>query len=165
MIRKLASLAAVIAVAGCSAGDPFVAPTASKAVSDPATVKVEYVIDGDTIVIDDDGEEQHVRFLGIDTPEIAHNAGEVDEPCGVEAREKVEELTAGGSVELRSDDGQPEKDRYGRRLAYVEAGGKDLSAELLAAGLAEIFHAADNIARFSEYESLHSQAPRPECSQ
>lgn len=165
MIRKLASLAAVLTVAGCSAGGSSEAPRASEAVSDPATVKVEYVIDGDTIIVDDDGEEQRVRFLGIDAPEIAHDDGEADEPCGAEAREKVEELTAGGSVELRSDDGQPEEDRYGRRLAYVEAGGKDLSAELLAAGLAEIFHAADDIARFDEYESLHSQAPRPECSQ
>lgn len=165
MIRKLASPAAVVTVAGCSAGGSFEAPRASEAVSDPATVKVEYVIDGDTVIVDDDGEEQRVRFLGIDAPEIAHDDGEADEPCGVEAREKVEELTAGGSVELRADDRQPEEDRYGRRLAYVEAGGKDLSAELLAAGLAETFHAADDIARFDEYESLHSQAPRPECAQ
>lgn len=161
MIRKVAALFAVLAVSGCSAVD---IPTATGTVGDPSPVELVRVIDGDTIVVDDGGEEQRVRFLGIDTPEIAHEDGETSEPCGEEARAMTEELTAAGDLELRSDDGQPAEDRYGRRLAYVEAGGKDLSAELLQAGLAEIYRAADDIARFGEYEELYSQAGVPECA-
>lgn len=164
MIRKIACAVSVAALAGCStAGGLVDTPAASKAVSDPSEVDLVRVIDGDTIVVDDDGEEQKVRFLGIDTPEISHGDG-AGEPCGEEAREKTEELTAAGEVELRSDDTQPAEDRYGRRLAYVAAGGKDLSAELLQAGLAEVYHAADDIARFDEYEELYSQAGEPECA-
>ncbi|RCS91620.1 thermonuclease family protein [Brevibacterium aurantiacum] len=165
MIRKALCLASVMAVAGCAAGDLLAGPAASEAVGDPSQVELVRVIDGDTIVVDDGGEEQRVRFLGIDTPEISHGGHGDDEPCGQEARMMTEDLIAGGPVELRSDDAQPEQDRYGRTLAYVEVDGKDLSAELLDAGLAEIYHAADDIARFDEYEALYSQAPQPECAQ
>lgn len=161
MIRKTAILFAVLAVSGCSAVE---IPAMTGTVGDPSPAELVRVIDGDTIVVDDGGEEQRVRFLGIDTPEIAHEDGETSEPCGEEAREMTEELTAGGDLELRSDDGQPAEDRYGRRLAYVEVDGKDLSAELLQAGLAEIYHAADDIARFDDYEELYSQAGVPDCA-
>ena len=165
MIRKALCLASVMAVAGCTAGDLLAGPAASEAVGDPSQVELVRVIDGDTIVVDDGGEEQRVRFLGIDTPEISHGGHGDDEPCGQEARMMTEDLIAGGPVELRSDDAQPEQDRYGRTLAYVEVDGKDLSAELLDAGVAEIYHAADDIARFDEYEALYFQAPQPECAQ
>lgn len=161
MIRRTASLLAVLAVAGCGVIEPL---ATSGGAGDPVPVELVHVIDGDTIIVDDGGGEQKVRFLGIDTPEIAHGDGETSEACGEEAREMTEELTAAGDLELRSDDGQPAEDRYGRRLAYVEAGGKDLSAELLQAGLAEIYHAASDIARFDEYEELYSQAGVPECA-
>lgn len=165
MIRKALCLASVMAVAGCTAGDLLDGPAVSQTVGEPSQVELVRVIDGDTIVVDDGGEDQRVRLLGIDTPEISHGDGETDEPCGQEAREMTEDLAGGGPVELRSDDAQPEQDRYGRTLAYVEVDGTDLSAELLEAGLAEIYHAADDIARFDQYEALYSQAPRPECAQ
>lgn len=165
MMRKVACVASVVALAGCTACGPVAdAPAVSETVSDPSRVELVRVIDGDTIVVDDKGDEQKVRFLGIDTPEISHGGDEAGEPCGEEAREMTEDLIAGDEVELRADDAQPAQDRYGRRLAYVESDGKDLSAELLAAGLAEIYHSAPDIARFGEYESLRSQAPQPECA-
>lgn len=165
MIRKALCLASVLAVTGCTAGDLFAGPAASEAVGDPSQVELVRVIDGDTIVVDDGREEQRVRLLGIDTPEISHGGHGDDELCGQEARTMTEDLTAGSPVELRLDDSQPEQDRYGRTLAYVEVDGTDLSAELLDAGLAEIYHAAEDIARFNEYEALYSQAPQPECAQ
>ena len=37
-------------------------------------------------------------------------------------------------------------------------------AELLAAGLAEVYQAAPDIARFAEYEQIRENAPQPECA-
>lgn len=160
MIRKAVALCAALAVTGCSVASM---PSTTGAIGDPAQVELVHVIDGDTIIVDDGGEEQKVRFLGIDTPEISHG-DEAGEPCGEEARDMTEELTAAGEVELRADDAQPAEDRYGRRLAYVEVDGTDLSAELLSAGLADIYHSAPDIARFGDYEKLVTEATQPACA-
>lgn len=160
MIRKAVALCAALAVTGCSAAE---VPSTTGAVGEPAQVELVHVIDGDTIIVDDGGEKQKVRFLGIDAPEISHGDGG-GETCGEEARERIEELTDAGKLELRADDAQPAEDRYGRRLAYVEVDGTDLSAELLRAGLAEIYHSAPDIARFGEYEKLVTQATQPACA-
>lgn len=123
------------------------------------TVAVEYVIDGDTIVVD--GGER-VRLLGIDTPEVAHD-GSKAEPCGDEATAMIEDALEGATVTLTSDEAQPSQDRYGRTLAYVEVGGTDLSAQLLEAGLADLYRAASTISRYSHYQDLAATAPIPAC--
>nr|BFF07597.1 hypothetical protein GCM10023233_25660 [Brevibacterium otitidis] len=68
-------------------------------------------------------------------------------------------------MRLAGDEATPAEDRFGRRLAYVEAGGKDLGAELLKAGLAEVYEAEDDIARFDQYRELRAAAPLPPCAQ
>ena len=162
-MRKLLPFAAVaLTVTGCTvAGDP--AGGDPDSVGEPAPAAVQYVVDGDTIDVDVDGQEQRVRVLGIDTPEIA-TVDRPGEPCGEEAKQLMQELVTAGDVTLWPDDAQPTEDTYGRTLAYVEAGGKDLGAELLAAGLAEVYQAAPDIARFAEYEQIRETAPQPECA-
>lgn len=125
-------------------------------------VEVVHVIDGDTLIVERDGSEERVRVLGIDAPEVARD-GEPGEKCATEATALTEELTADADVVVVADPSQAETDRYGRTLAYVEADGQDVSAELLSAGLAQVYEAAPGIARYAEYEQLADQADAPSC--
>lgn len=107
----------------------FVAEPAATAeeVGAGAAVVVE-VIDGDTVVVDLDGQEQHVRLIGIDTPER--------EECGYdEATGALAGLVEGRAVSLVSG-AQSDTDVYGRLLRYVEIDGKDAGFELIAQGFA-----------------------------
>ncbi len=75
--------------------------------------RVRYVIDGDTIIL---ANGSRVRYLGINTPEIAHDE-QSGEPLGDEAREANRNMTEGKQVYLEY--GQKRKDHYGRHLALV----------------------------------------------
>lgn len=125
-------------------------------------VEVVRVIDGDTIIVDRDGQEERVRILGIDAPEVARD-GEAGEACAVEATALTEELTAGADVVVVTDPSQSETDRYGRTLAYVELDDQDLGGELLSAGLAEVYESAPDISRYATYVDLAEQAGVPDC--
>lgn len=126
----------------------------------PRTVTVEHVIDGDTIIVDGD---ERVRFLGIDAPEVAHNE-QPAEACADEATALVvDAIETGRTASIVTDESQPETDRYGRTLAYVEVDGTDLSAQLLEDGLADLYRAAPDISRYSHYQDLAQTAPTPAC--
>lgn len=92
------------------------------------TVRVTRVIDGDTIVI---SSGEHVRYIGIDTPEM----GSEPEPFAREAMEANRELVEGKTVRLERD--VSEVDRYDRLLRYVWVGRTMVNAELVRKGLAE----------------------------
>lgn len=77
------------------------------------TATVKYVIDGDTIILVDG---RHVRYQGIDAPEIAHD-GQSGDPFGEEARLYNEKLLQGRKVRLKLD--EQHTDHYGRILAQV----------------------------------------------
>lgn len=130
----------------------------------PEAVSVVHVIDGDTVIVERNGDEERVRLLGIDAPEVAHG-GKPGEPCADEATELTERLTATTAVEIIPDTTQAETDQYGRTLAYIEANGQDVSAELLRAGLAEVYYSAPDINRYGDYEKLAAQADRPSCAE
>jgi micrococcal nuclease len=93
-------------------------------------VRVEEVIDGDTIIIDD-GRDSQVRYLGIDTPEIAIQ-GSPGDPLAEEAKIFNERLVEGKRVRLELD--QDKYDRYGRLLAHVFVGGIHVNKEMLRNG-------------------------------
>ncbi len=101
---------------------------------------VARVIDGDTFVLSD---SQHVRMLGINTPEIAR-LGKSSEPFADSAAHFVRSLIEGKKVKLTFDDNT--YDIFGRLLAYVwltDITGKDslwIQVELLKAGLCRISH-------------------------
>ncbi len=89
------------------------------------TINVARVIDGDTIVTTTG---EHIRYIGIDTPERG-------EPFFREARKINRYLLQGGGVGI-VECGKEKKDRYGRTLAWVYAGGRLVNGELLSRGLA-----------------------------
>lgn len=123
-------------------------------------VQLAHVIDGDTIVVSRKGQEERVRILGIDAPEHARE-GEPGERCADEATALTEELTSTGVVVIVPDLSQPETDRYGRTMAYVEVDGEDVGAALLEAGIAEVYRSALHIDRFATYEGLEARAQDP----
>ncbi|MCC7364676.1 MAG: thermonuclease family protein [Dehalococcoidia bacterium] len=93
------------------------------------------VTDGDTIVVELDGREERVRYIGIDTPETG--GFQQAEPLGKEATARNRELLDDGRVCLEKD--VSETDRFGRLLRYPWLeDGRMVSTVLLDEGLAEV---------------------------
>lgn len=78
-------------------------------------VKVVRALDGDTVNLADG---RIVRLLGTDSPEIAHNATETDEPGAQEAKAYTESALVGKTVRMYVNRNTP-TDRYGRTLALL----------------------------------------------
>ena len=117
---------------------PLLASCAAGPGDDPAggllgSFRVERVVDGDTVVLDDP-ERTRVRLIGIDTPEVA--GAQVDAECGgTEASRAATGLVEGERVEVRLDPSQGRYDTYGRTLAYLHLPGVgDLGLALLRDG-------------------------------
>ena len=112
----------------------------SSAKTSSRTVRVAEVIDGDTVVI---GSGQHVRLIGIDTPER--------DTCGYrEASEALRSLVEGHTVRLVNPESVRDEDRYGRLLRYLDRDGKDAGHDLLRGGLA-----------VAKYDSRDGYDPHP----
>jgi len=106
------------------------------------TVKVQHVVDGDTLRLVDG---RSVRLIGINTPEIGRR-GKRSEPLAETARRRLAALVRenGGRVGLRI--GRESHDRYGRTLAQVYGrSGDNLSARLLREGLGYRVAVAPNV--------------------
>lgn len=98
--------------------------------------KVVRVTDGDTIRVKLDGREERVRYIGVDTPEVAGSPAGA-EPFGAEASKANREMVEDERVCLERD--ITERDRYGRLLRYVWlADGTLVNEELLRLGLAQV---------------------------
>jgi micrococcal nuclease len=107
------------------------------------------VIDGDTIVVDVGGREEHVRLIGIDTPEVYVDAGE-PECYGPEASAFTKSLLPPGTA-VRLERDVVGRDDYGRLLAYVYVadGSADeqlVNETIVAGGFATPLSIAPNVA-------------------
>ncbi len=78
--------------------------------------KVRYVIDGDTVVLSNG---EHVRLIGVDTPEIKSKYHPKNDYYAIEAKEYASKVLTGKKVFLREEELQSHEDKYGRRLAYI----------------------------------------------
>lgn len=87
---------------------------------------VDYVVDGDTLRLDNG---KYVRLVGIDTPEVGE--------CGYKAAKRRLDRMVGDRVNLGNPGSVKDKDRYGRLLRYVGASGRDTGTVLLKVGLAK----------------------------
>lgn len=80
-------------------------------------VQVISVVDGDTLHVRyDDGRQEKVRIIGIDSPELARD-GQPAEFYADQARDYVADLLLDRTVYLEQD--HSDTDRYGRQLRYV----------------------------------------------
>jgi len=120
----------------------------------PSHGVVKRVLDGDTIELTS-GEK--VRYLMIDTPEIAHNASETAECFANEAKQFNSNLVLGKDITLRYD--EVCTDRYDRLLAYVSLEDREINALLVERGFACLLYIPPNgIERKLEFKSLQSRA-------
>lgn len=106
---------------------------ASSGQTNGETYKVLRVIDGDTIIVDKDGEQTRVRLIGVDTPETVKPNTPV-QPYGKAASNYTKQHLTNQNVRLEYD--REEKDRYGRTLAYVWLGNEMYNEKIVKEGLA-----------------------------
>lgn len=129
MRRLAAALAAVVLLASCE--------EALQDLGEPTgpgrRVVVTRVVDGDTAVVDLDGSEVRVRFIGIDTPESVAPDQPV-ECFGPQASSYTTDRLEGEMVRLEFD--VERLDQYGRTLAYVWIGSELFNETLVAEGYA-----------------------------
>jgi len=108
--------------------------------------RVVKVTDGDTINILIDGNKQErIRFLDIDAPETG-------QPFSEKSRKFVSDMVAGKTVRVEYS----RRDQYGRILGTVFVDGKNVSEELLKAGLAWNYYYSRN----KRYAELEAEAKR-----
>ncbi len=125
------------------------------------TAHVTHVVDGDTIDVTlSKGDEESVRYIGIDTPETVKPGTPVQ--CGgPRAHEVNDRLVYGKTVTLRLD--AEHRDVYGRLLAYVylpRAGRRPLfvNAELVRRGLARTLTIPPNDSFAALFDRLATRA-------
>lgn len=107
--------------------------------------RVTNVVDGDTLILKSDTRSPvKIRVEGIDCPELG-------QPFSQAARNLTRQLTLDHIVSVRVLD----VDRYGRLVARTTVEGKDLSVELVQAGLAWHFseYSSDRVLEAAEREA------------
>ena len=125
-------------------------PTQSKC--GPSTAQVDYVVDGDTIVLVGGTK---IRLLLVDTPEITQGHNDC---YGNEAKAFTVSQVAGKTLELSYDEASC-TDRYGRTLAYVKTDGVELNTELAKRGFACLLYIKPGgQARQEEFATYEAEA-------
>lgn len=100
----------------------------------PGTYRVMSVEDGDTIVVDMNGTDERIRFIGVDTPETRDPRKPVQ--CfGRAAGAFTKALIGNNPVRLEADPLSTNRDRYNRLLRYVYLpDGQLVQAEIIKQG-------------------------------
>jgi micrococcal nuclease len=122
----------------------------------PFEAKVKRVVDGDTIVVSVNGNNERVRYIGVDTPESVKPNTPVE--CYAKVASRLNEEMVGGKTVILTP-GPEQRDRYGRLLAYVRTKeGIDVNRELISRGAARTLEIAPNTQRASEFSVLEAKA-------
>jgi micrococcal nuclease len=141
-----AILAAAATAAGCGS-DPRCGP---------GSAVVARVIDGDTVEL---ASGERVRYLLVDTPESTNGA---DDCFGANASTYNRDLVEDETVTLVYD--VECEDRFGRLLAYVSLGDREINRLLVDNGYACVLHippnGADRVAEFRAAEAAARAAGR-----
>lgn len=123
----------------------------------PEQATVLWVYDGDTAEMRlDDGFDESIRFLNIDTPETSGDYG--PECWASEANDRTEELLPAGQVVWLTWDGEL-RDGFGRMLCHIFVGEAPTEDDWVNLGLVEDGHATAFIfAANDTYRDLFEQA-------
>jgi len=171
-LLALIGVVLLVALAGC-AGTPADEPTTNDTETtdtaetvdettdqptdetDSYTVTITRVIDGDTMEFEyENGTEDTIRLLGVDTPETTLSRIDPDEYPGIddttpgrdhlfEWGEKASDLAIeeleGEQVEIRVDSESDRRGYFGRLLGYIYIEDKNFNERLLADGYARMY--------------------------
>jgi micrococcal nuclease len=152
-VARAPALIAVLVLSGCS-----LRPSAAAPSGPPGEATVVRPIDGDTVVVRIRGHDEHVRLIGIDTPESVSRSVPV-ECFGPEAKHRTAELLPSGTrVRLERD--VEARDKYDRLLAYLTriADGVLVNLQLVEEGYAESAAFPPNTAHQAELDRAQSAA-------
>lgn len=131
---------------------------ASSGSLEPRSARVLRVVDGDTILVRlASGRQERVRYIGVDTPESVKPNSPV-ECFGKQAASFNRSLVDGREVRLVPD--REPRDRYGRTLAFVYAGGVFVNAKLLENGFARTIEIEPNTSKAEYFADLERVAIR-----
>lgn len=122
--------------------------------------EVVRVVDGDTVIVDLDGQEERLRYIGIDAPESVQPEQPV-ECFGPEAADANAELVDGETVFLVQD--VTDRDRFGRllRYVYVDGDAEDgtlVNLELVREGFAESISYEPDVSRQDDLDQAERDA-------
>lgn len=109
-------------------------------------VRVQRVIDGDTVVLEDG---RKVRLVGINTPERGR-------PLYKEATQALVELVQGQELTMHYD--AERIDMYRRSLCYFYVGDRFVNGEIVRQGLAYCYTWKPNVAHVEELRELQREA-------
>ena len=102
----------------------------------PGQYAITHFVDGDTIIVNMNGHDETIRFIGADTPET-HKPNTPVQCYGPEASAYTKQRIGNKRVQLVSDPLSTDRDRYKRLLRYVYLpDGTNLNQELIAKGYA-----------------------------
>ncbi len=122
----------------------------------PATV--DRIVDGDTVILDIDGQRERVRLIGIDTPEsVAENR---PRQCyGDEASDAIAGLLPEGSAVVAQRDIEA-RDQYDRLLLYIYRADDGLFVNrwMVENGFAAAVVYEPNSAHYDEFRALEAAA-------
>jgi len=137
------------------------------------------VVDGDTLGVRINGEDERVQLLGVDAPElfrkVSKTAGDsvysewesTDDPNAQAGKRLLADFLQSKALTLEFE--RRERDRYGRLLAYVwvEDGGKQVLVNewVLQRGIASLYRAGEGLkysARLREAAGLPARAEETE---
>ena len=115
------------------------------------------VVDGDTAILNINGEEKRCRFIGIDTPESVHPDAQRNIEEGKAASDYTKELLSGQQVYLEYD--LAPQDQYGRELVYLYLkDGQMIQEILLKNGLAVTMTIQPNSKYANYFAALQAEA-------
>ena len=120
--------------------------------------EVVRVVDGDTVIVKtDEGAEERVRLLLIDTPESVHPT-EPEQLFGKESSEYAKEVLKEGDV-IKLEIGKPERDRYDRLLAYIWIDDVNFNQLMIEKGYARVGYVYEpNTKYLNEFEKAEREA-------
>lgn len=150
MKTSLVLLCMLVLLAGCEGEEK-----PSKITDQNVEATVVEVIDGDTIKVEFQGEEYSVRYIGINTPEIAHG-NQPGEECGLQATDANARFVAGQTVRLERD--VSDTDVFGRLLRYVYIGDLMINKMLLQSGWAEVVSYPPDTREYETFRQMEENA-------
>lgn len=160
MRKIIVAVLMLLLLIGCAAAPATDFPEEELSPELAGAYDIVRVVDGDTIIVDIDGEETRVRLIGIDTPESVNPNAAKNTEMGEIASAYTKELLSHKTVYLEYD--IDKTDDYDRTLAYVylSDGVTMVNALLMENGYASIMTIQPNSKYADTFYELQKEAQK-----